>query len=111
MTSNAAELAMTVLILAILISVIDASTRGRTGSKNPILTGSGSKNPLLTGNAMPSLFASTKNRIRHVRGKYKYKEEVIKKIEHDHPCKLTQTAVKITFPGMKEQVLVSFLGK
>ena len=48
--------------------------------------------------------------LRHVRGKYKYKEEVIKKVEHDHPCKLTQTAVKITFPGMKEQLLVSFLG-
>ena len=34
-------------------------------------------------------------KIRHVRGKYKYKEEVIKKMEHDHPCKLTETAVKV----------------
>ena len=37
-------------------------------------------------------------KIRHVRGKYKYKEEVIKKMEHDHPCKLTETAVKVNSP-------------
>ena len=36
-------------------------------------------------------------KIRHVRGKYKYKEEVIKKMEHDHPCKLTETAVKVKY--------------
>ncbi len=53
---------------------------------------------------------SSRQKIRHVRGKYKYKEEVIKRVEHDHPCKLTPTAVKLTFPGMKEEVLVSFLG-
>ena len=34
-------------------------------------------------------------KVRHAAGKYKYKEEVIKKIEHDHPCKLTQTSVKV----------------
>ena len=42
-----------------------------------------------------SELSSRVQKIRHVRGKYKYKEEVIKKIEHDHPCKLTQTAVKV----------------
>lgn len=31
-------------------------------------------------------------------------------MEINHPCKLTSTAVKISFPGMKEEVLVSFLG-
>jgi hypothetical protein len=58
-------------------------------------------------------FNSLKSRIqkvRHARGKYKYKEEIIKRMEHDHPCKLTETAVKVTFPGMKSEVLVSFLG-
>ena len=34
-------------------------------------------------------------KVRHAAGKYKYKEEVIKKVEHDHPCKLTQTSVKV----------------
>jgi hypothetical protein len=51
-----------------------------------------------------------RTRHKHIRGKYKHKEEIIKKVEHDHPCKLTETAVKVTFPGMKEEVLVSFLG-
>ena len=36
-------------------------------------------------------------RIRHIRGKYKHKEEIIKKVEHDHPCKLTETAVKVKY--------------
>ena len=38
------------------------------------------------------------------------KEEIVKQMEINHPCKLTSTAVKISFPGMKEEVLVSFLG-
>lgn len=79
---TAVELLMT-FVLLLLITVID-ETDGGKGLK---------------------LFAKDQPKIRHmqrkvsVRGKYKYKEEVIKKIEHDHPCKLTQTAVKITFPG------------
>ena len=28
----------------------------------------------------------------------------------DHPCNLTRTAVKISFPAMKEAVFVNFLG-
>ena len=31
-------------------------------------------------------------------------------VEINHPCRLTSTAVKISFPGMKSEVLVSFLG-
>ncbi len=31
-------------------------------------------------------------------------------MEINHPCKLTRTAVKVTFPGMKKEVLVSFIG-
>lgn len=50
------------------------------------------------------------NKMRSSRGKYTMKEEVVRRIEIDHPCKLTTTAVKVTFPGMKSEVLVSFLG-
>lgn len=38
------------------------------------------------------------------------KEVIIKRVEHSYPCRLVQTAVKVTFPGMKKEVLVSFLG-
>ena len=36
-------------------------------------------------------------KIRHGQklGKYKYKEEVIKRVEFNHPCRLAQTAVKV----------------
>ena len=50
------------------------------------------------------------NKIRHIKGKYTVKEEVVKRVEHSYPCRLVQTAVKVTFPGMKSEVLVSFLG-
>ena len=58
----------------------------------------------------PRLAYNTNNRIRHVRGKYTVREEVIKRVEVNHPCKLTRTAVKVTFPSMKSEVLVSFIG-
>ena len=38
------------------------------------------------------------------------KEDVVKRAEHDYPCRLAQSAVKVTFPGMKKEVLVSFMG-
>ena len=38
------------------------------------------------------------------------REDVVKKKEHLYDCKLVQTAVKVTFPGMKKEVLVSFMG-
>jgi hypothetical protein len=62
------------------------------------------------------------NKIRHLRkekkkvearknrGKYTMKEDVVKKKEHLYPCDLVQTAVKVTFPGMKKELLVSFMG-
>ena len=105
---NAEDWALTFLLLALLISLIDEAMGGNGESRGgtPLLRRSLGMGPQLR----PNGILASKNRIRHVRGKYKYKEEVIKKIEHDHPCKLTQTAVKITFPGMTEQVLVSFLG-
>jgi hypothetical protein len=56
------------------------------------------------------LVSRTHNRIRHMRGKYTTKEEIVRQIAVDHPCRLTSTAVKISFPGMKSEVLVSFLG-
>ena len=54
--------------------------------------------------------ASGENKIRHLKGKYTVREEVVKRVEHSYPCKLVETAVKVTFPGMKSEVLVSFLG-
>ena len=50
------------------------------------------------------------HKIRHMRGKYTVKEEVVKRVENNHPCRLTRTAVKVTFPSMKSEVLVSFIG-
>ena len=61
----------------------------------------------------------TKHKIRHLRkdkeeglkrGKYTMKEIVMKRVEHSYPCRLVQSAVKVTFPGMKKHVLVSFMG-
>ena len=42
-------------------------------------------------------YHSLKERFQKVRhaGKYKQTEKVVKKIEHDHPCKLTKTSVKV----------------
>ena len=56
------------------------------------------------------LVVKNRHHIRHMRGKYTMKEEIVKQMEISHPCKLTSTAVKISFPGMKSEVLVSFLG-
>ena len=44
------------------------------------------------------------------RGMYKTKEEVERPPVWDHPCNLTRTAVKISFPAMKSEVFVNFLG-
>ena len=62
----------------------------------------------------------TKHKIRHLRkdkplkrknrGKYTMKEIIMKRVEHSYPCRLVQSAVKVTFPGMKKHVLVSFMG-
>ena len=60
-----------------------------------------------SGLVAPSLLGP---KVRHVRGKYTVKEEVIKRVEISHPCRLTRTAVKVTFPRMKDEVLVSFIG-
>merc|ERR1719342_366594 len=43
-------------------------------------------------------------------GMYKTKEEVERPPIADHPCNLTRTAVKISFPAMKDEVFVNFLG-
>lgn len=92
------------LILLILINLIDESDGG-TGNNQEVAL---EEVPSVA--AHSSLIHRFPKKIRHIRGKYKDKEEVVKKIEHDHPCRLTEAAVKITFPGMKEEVLVSFLG-
>ena len=47
---------------------------------------------------------------RTSKGMYKTKEEVERPPTWDHPCNLTRTAVKISFPAMKSEVFVNFLG-
>ena len=54
-------------------------------------------------------------KIRHIglptRGKYTVREEVQKAPTYDHPCKLQQTAVKISFPEeMRSEIFVNLLG-
>ena len=44
------------------------------------------------------------------RGTYVVKEEIEKAPVHDHPCNLTETAIKITFPEMESEVFISLLG-
>lgn len=79
--TTAVELLMTFILLAFIMVIDEADGNG--GGKPGL--------KLFGNQHLP--------KIRHARGKYSTKEEVMKKIEHDHPCKLTQTAVKITFPG------------
>jgi len=54
-------------------------------------------------------------KIRHIglptRGKYTVREETEKAPSHDHPCNLTRTAVKISFPeDMRREIFVNLLG-
>ena len=44
------------------------------------------------------------------RGTYVVKEEIEKAPVHNHPCNLTETVVKISFPEMKSEVFMNFLG-
>jgi len=44
------------------------------------------------------------------RGTYVVRESVEKAPIHDHPCNLTRTAVKISFPEIKNEVFVNLLG-
>ena len=44
------------------------------------------------------------------RGTYVVKEEVEKAPVHQHPCNLSRTAVKMTFPEMKQEVFMNLLG-
>ena len=43
-------------------------------------------------------------------GTYKTKEEVEKPPKMDHPCNLTRTTVRISFPELKGEVFVNLLG-
>ena len=43
-------------------------------------------------------------------GTYKQKEEIEKAPSEDHPCNLTRTSVKISFPEMKGELFVNLLG-
>ena len=43
-------------------------------------------------------------------GTYKTKEEIEKPPKMDHPCNLTRTTVRISFPELKGEVFVNLLG-
>jgi hypothetical protein len=44
------------------------------------------------------------------KGTYKTKEEIEKPPSEDHPCNLTRTSVRISFPEMKGELFVNLLG-
>ena len=43
-------------------------------------------------------------------GTYKTKEEIQKAPTNDHPCNLTRTSVKISFPELKSETFINLLG-
>jgi len=43
-------------------------------------------------------------------GTYKTKEQIQKAPTDDHPCNLTRTSVKISFPALKSETFVNLLG-
>ena len=43
-------------------------------------------------------------------GGYKTKERIEKAPLDDHPCNLTRTSVRISFPELKDELFVNFLG-
>ena len=57
-----------------------------------------------------SVGSNTRHEKKNNKGSYRTKEEVERPPVADHPCNLTRTAVKISFPAMKEAVFVNFLG-
>ena len=44
------------------------------------------------------------------KGGYKTSEKIHKPPKFDHPCNLTRTSVKISFPALKDELFVNFLG-
>ena len=44
------------------------------------------------------------------KGGYKTKEEIHKPPTFDHPCNLTRTTVRISYPKLKHELFVNFLG-
>ena len=62
------------------------------------------------GHRVQALKSKSEHKIRHTRGKYSMKEETVKRVEINHPCRLTRSSVKVSFPEMKDDLLVSFIG-
>ena len=50
------------------------------------------------------------NSLAPQKGGYKTKEEIHKPPTFDHPCNLTRTSIKISFPALKHELFVNFLG-
>lgn len=47
---------------------------------------------------------------KNPRGTYKTKEQIQKAPTEDHPCNLTRTSIKISFPALKSETFVNLLG-
>ncbi|XP_023334338.1 uncharacterized protein LOC111705872 isoform X2 [Eurytemora carolleeae] len=69
--------------------------------------------------SMAGIMGENETKLRHINkknllqtrsGKYTTREEIQKAPSEDHPCRPTKTSVKITFPDMKSEVFVNFLG-
>merc|ERR1719347_1827505 len=58
----------------------------------------------------PILIRPIRHKKKQSTGTYKTKEEIEKAPSFDHPCNLTRTSVKISFPAMKSELFVNFLG-
>ena len=57
-----------------------------------------------------SKFRHKKKTMNAGKGTYKTKEEIEKAPTEDHPCNLTRTTVRISFPAMKGELFVNLLG-
>ena len=63
-----------------------------------------------TGGSEVKKIRHQKKIVKTSKGTYKTKEEIEKAPSEDHPCNLTRTSVKISFPAMKSELFVNFLG-
>jgi len=100
--------AVLVAALAVLVAAVNDSACGNLHNRRqppPFLLGTSSSLA-----ETPAVVHGLAQKVRHMRGKYTVKEEVVKRVQINHPCQLTRTAVKVTFPSMKHEVLVSFIG-
>ena len=51
-----------------------------------------------------------KNQLTQSRSSYKTSEKIEKAPSEDHPCNLTKTSMKISFPALRNELFVNILG-